>query len=336
MPSREACEVLEKQGYPVGNCPYNQLDGLETDDDLMALLEALEQFEEKTGKKAILTLNALTANPDFKRIEESGFTKYFSEPIAEGYARSQKSAHVPELIRKGMESGYFQVQYHGREHLNITRWMRALNSGDRTVRDAFHVGVFGAKAPGYAMEFMDAFDYDDDEGRKQAIEQAQSGYLEFEKFWGYRSKSFIAPCYRWGTEIEKALAELGVEFIQGQRVQLHPMIKEGTKQKHIPHSMGQKNAFGQYYLVRNAHFEPSIQTERNWVESTFREIQIAFRYRNPAIISSHRINYTGAINPSNRIKGLAMLIDLLEKVVRAYPQVRFLSSDQLGNRIKQK
>ena len=92
--------------------------------------------------------------------------------------------------------------------------------------------------------------------------------------------------------------------------------------------MGQKNKFGQYYLVRNAFFEPSLEPGKDWVADCLKRINIAFRWSKPAIIA-HRLNFIGAIHEENRTKNLELLKRLLLEIVKLWPDVEFKSSDEL-------
>jgi hypothetical protein len=50
----------------------------------------------------------------------------------------------------------------------------------------------------------------------------------------------------------------------------------------------------------------------------------------------HRLNVIGAIDESNRTTNLELLKKLLTKVLQFYPDVEFMSSDELGNLINTK
>ena len=63
---------------------------------------------------------------------------------------------------------------------------------------------------------------------------------------------------------------------------------------------------------------------------SFRQICTAFKWNKPAIISSHRVNFCGEIDPENRSKGLQALKALLKRVAKHYPDVEFMSSVELG------
>ena len=63
------------------------------------------------------------------------------------------------------------------------------------------------------------------------------------------------------------------------------------------------------------------------------QIEAAFRWNLPANISSHRVNFCGHIDPKNRETGLKALKELLDAIVKRWPEVEFMSSDQLGDLI---
>lgn len=52
-----------------------------------------------------------------------------------------------------------------------------------------------------------------------------------------------------------------------------------------------------------------------WVESYLKEIEIAFRWREPSVIFSHSVNCVGSIRPENRDQGLRELKRLLAQVI---------------------
>ena len=64
------------------------------------------------------------------------------------------------------------------------------------------------------------------------------------------------------------------------------------------------------------------------------EIEIAFQWGKPAVVSSHRVNYVGSIDPSNRDNGLNELKKLLNKVLQKWPDVEFMTSAELGDLIR--
>jgi hypothetical protein len=57
---------------------------------------------------------------------------------------------------------------------------------------------------------------------------------------------------------------------------------------------------------------------------------IAFRMYKPAVICSHRVNYVGFIDQTNRDRSLKMLYQLFTSTLKTWPDVEFMTSDKLG------
>jgi len=87
------------------------------------------------------------------------------------------------------------------------------------------------------------------------------------------------------------------------------------------------------YEVRNVVFEPTDDRGFDWVDYAFKQIQTAFFWHRPAIISSHRVNFCGHIDPKNRKMGIDALKVLLQRIVKKWPEIEFMSADQLGDLI---
>jgi len=175
---------------------------------------------------------------------------------------------------------------------------------------------------------MAAWEWDDEKDRDFSLRAIEEGLKMFEETFGYRSLTAIAPNYTWNKEMEQVMFRNGVKGLQGGAVQRAPKT-DGSGNEIIRHHTGQKNKLGQIYMVRNCRFEPSENPDKDWVTSCLKEINTAFRWRKPAIIESHRVNFIGYINPKNRDRNLKLFKQLLEKIVKTWPDVEFMSSDQL-------
>src|SRR5690554_6649173 len=123
MPSVEVYEKFIEKGFNIGNSDYNRLDTLENNDDLAMLYEVLHAHSDSLGNPAVLTANVVVGNPDFKKIKESDFQNYFVEPVSETFEKYPKRNKVFDLWREGYENRLFHPQFHGREHVNVVRWM---------------------------------------------------------------------------------------------------------------------------------------------------------------------------------------------------------------------
>ena len=97
---------------------------------------------------------------------------------------------------------------------------------------------------------------------------------------------------------------------------------------------GRKNKLDQTYLVRNCFFEPSLSNSINCVDQCMKQISNSFYWNMPAIISSHRLNFVGYLSEQNRDNNLRSLKKLLSNIVLKWPDVIFLSTDELIDFIK--
>jgi hypothetical protein len=84
-------------------------------------------------------------------------------------------------------------------------------------------------------------------------------------------------------------------------------------------------------------FEPTFNNkQQDWINYTLYQVETAFRWNRPAVISSHRVNYGGHIDPGNRKTGVLALKELLRRIVQKWPEVEFMAANELGNLIVNK
>ena len=332
MPSKKIYNELLQKGYDVDKCPYNKYDSLESNEDLEKLMEVLLSLKDAKGNPAKFTMNNIVANPDFDKIKDSDFEKYYYEPFNQTLNRYSNTNKVMQLYEEGLDKNVFKMQYHGREHLNTNRWLYELQNKNESLLDAFKYRMYSL--PNNNMisgrkNFLDAFGHSykiEYENYKSII---KSGTTLFSNIWGYDSKTFIAPCYTWHPKIEADLKELGIIGFQGNRVQRVPVNDTTLRVKRKYHYLGQENKLNQIYLTRNVHFEPFESFENFNLEDVTKDINTIFKYNIPVIIGSHRANYISRIDTNNRDENLKLLKQLLEYIVSKYEDVEFMSSDEL-------
>lgn len=334
MPSKEEYNQLLRDGFSVDKDLFSRYDSLERGDDLMALFEVLHSVKDINGNPAIITADSVVANPDFDKIKANGFALYYYELTTDTYKHQPGCENSYELIKQGMAEKVWHPQLHGREHLNVIRWMKALQESDEIARLCFnqrHFSLTKKASPRVKARYMDAFANVGllDEEAKMVKEACDI----FEKLFGYRSKSFIAPCYIWKKELEPILKSNGIAYLQGLSLQQIPVSDDPLKCKTKYHYLGQKNRHGQLYLIRNAFFEPYKGETINSVDDCLNRINIAFRCHKPAIISTHRLNFIGSLDATYRDENLKRFQTLLKNIKKHWPDVEFMSSDQLGDLI---
>lgn len=339
MSSPEAYDFFQSKGLDVKKCSYNSNDHIERSLDMEGLFDVLDSVRDKNGQPAIITANNIVANPNFKKIQKDNYTHYYHESFLDTLKKNTNTNRVFDAYLEGREKKLFHPQLHGREHLNVKRWLEALKKNDTLAHLAFQKNMFSVHAKGdkssCRKEYLDAFGNPSTNiSLRQYAQIIREATELFKDIHGFYSKSFIAPCYTWPIEIEPILKQLGVSYLQGVRVQRIPVnVNNDVKIKKKYHYIGQKNEFKQTFLVRNAFFEPSSNPNKNWVDSTLRSINQAFNLKKPAIISSHRVNFMGGLNPKNRDNGLQQLKLLLNTIVKNWKDVEFMTSDQLGDLI---
>lgn len=338
MPSKKTYELLLKKGIPVDKDRYNKFDTLASEEDLSNLYEVLCSVKDSTGSYAKITPLSLVANPNFSRISESGFQEYYYEELPETLKRYGKPYEKSfSLWLEGIEKGIFVPQFHGREHLNVFSWLQSLRAGSPETLLAFEHQTFGLPADSFLKRknlFMSAFEFDSEEEFRQMPEIISDGTKIFEKLFGYKPMAFMAPCGIWSRKLEPSLRDAGVRIIQSGPAQYEPFFGAPPNRYKKPiRYTGKKNELNQMFTVRNCKFETSSFEEKDWVASCLTDIRIAFSWRKPAIISTHRVNFIGGLVPENRDKGLGGLKKLLQEIVKGWPDVEFMTSAELGETI---
>lgn len=333
--SAESLEILRKNKLEVDKCHYMKNDGLASETDLNRLFDLLIGFKDDKGNHPIITVNCLLANPDFKKIEENNFKNYYFESFKTTLSKYPEHQNSFPLWEKGMNLKVFHPQFHGREHLNVHRWMKDIQDYNEETLTAFKLEMFGISghvSNNKRGSYLAAFDGNSKKIIDDQIAIVKEGLSLFKNEFGYHSKSMIAPNYIWNEEIESAAKNMGVQYIQGTNTQ-RISKNFGEKAKIRRHYLGQTNKFEQLYLIRNCFFEPSENQNKNWVDSCLKDMEISFRWRKPAVISTHRVNFIGFINPKNRDLNLPLLEQLLSEILKKWPDVEFMTSDQLGDLI---
>ena len=333
MPSPKVLEELKSKGYHYADfIGYDRYDTLASNDDLEALIEALSSIRDSEGHPAKLTMNCVVANPDFKKIQQSGFREYHYEIFTETLKRYPHHDRSFSLWKQGMEAQVLRPQFHGREHLNAQMWLQLLRKECKTVLDSFDKEVISMVVDNKEdsrQHVLAAYNLANEDEYTFAKQSVVEGLEIFEQLFGYRSESMIAPNYTWDTAIEDTAASCGVKYLQGCRSQRHSLYVMRNGGRNELRHIGERNVHGQLYMIRNCSFEPSENAAKN-ADFCLAQIDKVFKHGLPAIISAHRQNFIGELYPTNRDNNIKQFKSLLKTIVAKYPDVVFLSSDELG------
>lgn len=333
LASKEVYGDLKKSGIPF-NSHFDRFDSLETREDLESLYEVLYSVRDKHGHPAIFTPFALPCNIDFDAMASTNYQKYIYELLPKTFEKladkDQKGYNKTwSLWKEGIDKGLMKPQFHGREHFNLTIFNDLLKTQNenllKVLRNESYVSI--PEHLNYRHGWTAAYSFDDIEETDLFLDNVTDGLNRFKEVYGFDCKVFTPSAQQFPLHLESQLFKLGLKYFDRPR----------SLKRHLGNGQYQmeKSRLGDGIhitsLIRNVIFEPTTQRNSNWVDFTFKQIETAFFWRKPANISSHRVNYCGYIDENNRKVGLTALKQLLDKIVRRWPEVEFISADQLGD-----
>ncbi|PAU94024.1 hypothetical protein CK503_10190 [Aliifodinibius salipaludis] len=335
--SKEAREKLDQAGLPAHN-RFDKFDALETRTDLESLFKVLTSVKDKHGNSAVFTAYALPCNINFDKVAETGYEEYHYERLPQTFQKLSALDVTAyggtwELWQEGIEKGLLVPQFHGREHLNLKVFNEKLLVKDHDLMTCLQNRSF-TSITGNSYETispMAALDFWSFEENDRLHWIIEDGLDQFEKVFGYRARNFTPPVYNAHPVLYKTLKREGITFIDTAMIANEHQGHGKYKRKF--NYTGKEMAASLLSMVRNVVFEPTDDRGVDWVKYTLKQIEAAFRWNRPAIISSHRVNFCGHIDEKNREKGINALSELLKKITERWPDVEFIAANELGDLI---
>ena len=318
---------------------FDGFDAVETRQDLEALFEVLSSVSDSQGRSAVLTPYTLCANPDFDAIDaDDAAYRYESLPqtfvrLADAHGHAYRGAWG--LWQEGVKLGLLRPQFHGREHLNIELLERKLRACDKALKinlENRSLTALGEDPSMPGVGFTQAFALWDRSELPRHKEIIADGLQLFERVFGFRSKTFTPPAQQLHPELYAYVETLGVRAIDKPLHCVRRLNQHESKREF--NLLGPCAGQDHVSVVRNVVFEPTNDRAFDSVKLALDQVAAAFRWRRPAIISSHRVNFAGHIDPENRAFGLGALKRLLGSIVERWPDVQFISADALVEKIE--
>jgi hypothetical protein len=342
MPSVAAYNNLLDAGIAVNKSPYCKYDNLCSVADLDALFSVMQKHIDSVGNNPVLTANVVVANPDFDAIKASDYQVYSYEAIDQTFARFFPNEKPLAMWKEGLDNKLFLPQFHGREHVNVALWLEKLQQKDATFLKAFEEKCWGISNDIFSTttkSIQASFDYTRPEELVFMKESIVDGLQLFKKLFGFASESFIPNNYIWPIELNETLQQNNIRVMQGMKYQLLPKQLGETKRKKIRRYNGQLVGENNPILqtVRNVQFEPSLlpaNEKDHSVSRCLEQIQTAFLWKKPAIITTHRINFCGTLSEENRVSNLKLFDQLLGEITKRWPEVEFMTTVALSKIIK--
>lgn len=317
----------------------------ESSDDLDALAATLRAMRDGSGRHPVMTLYLNAAVPDFNAVAATEYRSYVREFAYDRHPTVLRS------LKRGMDHGIFDVQFHGREHFSDRLWLEALQGDYPGFRGALarhriplrgHPGYdrLATQDPRFAYLHRHFIDPTVSPPRALRVEEQavmiREGLDVLEKHLGVRPVIMAAPGHVWDLNTLEASQREGMLFIDTEAMPIHAVRRERELETLPEAPAWFQRPHGVQTILRNCWFEPywaenDEHHARAQARVTLQQVRHAFAEGLPAVISTHAMNYTG--DRARRDRHLTILADLLREVLREFPEVMFLSAADLARYI---
>lgn len=318
---RKACADLIQ---PYGEPSEWACEQTESEDDLEKLYKVLECHKDENQRPPSFTANFVTANPNFEKIRQEGFTEYYDISIND-HNKKLKSKWM-----NGVDRGIFHPQYHARSHFWTAAWLQDLRENVPGSRHLFdqtcNGGLSLLKQEGWRYHSEYIFWKTAEQMQKQQLlDWLSMGLSFFQDCFGFASLSTIAPNYIFTPATAQAWLDKGIKIVQGAGYRI---VRGHNSEKIIrSHVLGERLSGNLLSMIRNVKFDPRPQRPQHGFKNTFAWIQKLLPHHIPIIIDTHRINYVGPWKE----KAFEELNSLLRALKPYHP--RFLTTTELGEAI---
>jgi len=288
VPDEQAFRILADG--PAWRHPAGQIYGrstLEHAADVARLVGVLKEYQGRDGLPPVWQANTVMGTPDFARLRAPLF-ECQTLPLLlypEFPSRWQRPG-LWEQVQGALEAGLWWPEFHGVMHLPQGAWLKALRRGATDARRAHEHQCFVCEAVEASAE------YDAAEPAELRTRSLSIGAEHFLARFGRSPASLCAPDYRWDQRLESDAEALGVTIIQGEAEQAgrpFPRLRRALRLYRWPDVRGRR-----FYLPPRIAFEPRGQRDpatRLGAEAAHRSVRRAWSRGQPAVVSSHRVNY---------------------------------------------
>jgi hypothetical protein len=295
---------------------------LESAEDVRLLTETLAEFRGGDGFPPVLQANTVMAAPVFERLQPPLF-EFTELPISEPVNASPRwnRPGLDSAIDVYREAGLWWPELHGLHHLPETAWVAALRRGTADARRAHEQHSIVCQAVEASGE------YDPSEPRDPRRQRLGRAVERFQNRFGRLPSSLCPPDYRWDDALEIDAQALGLTTIQGLPEQLghrFARLRRLTLRHRWPNRRGQRFYLPPRIAFEPHHWEPGEQPSA--LQSMLRAARWAWSRGQPAIVSTHRLNYVH-LQPGRAAAGRAALRELLSRLVE--DGAVFLTDDEV-------
>lgn len=286
-------------------------DTLETTEDLEILFDVFGSYKNKFEYPPIITANFITHNIDYKKSENLNYEGLDSKISNDRYPG------LRELYFKGIKNGFIFPQLHGYSHFDLTLMNNYFETEEG--KEAFGKTFFTARS---TIKGNLSFLHGEMSLNNFQTNRFKEACSEFEKFFGYSSKSVIPPTFIFDKEFEKILIKNKITLLQSSN-RLLSTDKERYKYPYF------RIKNGLIRSVRNARLDPHPEY-KFYYKQCIESIDNAFQSKNPAVIDFHRVNFSGKFAPGYRDRTMSELKNLFDEIYVRWPEAKFIHTQKLN------
>lgn len=284
----------------------------------------LSRHQDTAGRCPVMTVGVVLSAPDVIAIQCNGFEHYLRITLA-----NPRYRELLMVLQDGVRQGVLALQLHGMEHFWPPAFMH-LAQQDGEVRRWLEQGYKAETEtlpPAVQSRWIDGSVLPSQPLDVAMIETAaREEIVTFRDIFNQSPIVVVPPTFIWTTEVERAWAADGVQFVvtPGQRYTIRNAQDQpdGVDRQILNGEIGDG---GVYYLVRDIYFEPTFG---HLPAHVLAEIRQRYRLGRPALLETHRFNFLG--EESVYQHSLCELDRLLSNLLRELPDVRFMSTEELG------
>jgi hypothetical protein len=283
---------------------------LESADDVHALVARLLTHRGADGLPPVWQANTIVAAPDWVRLTPGASATREPLPIVahEALPPRWQRPGLTESWREAIQRGVWWPELHGLHHLPEVAWQRALRDAD-----AEACAALGEQSP-ICTAVEASGEYDDSEPREVRARILREAIARFTSLFGRAPGSFCPPDYRFDPWLEDEAASLGLTTLQG-KAERDASPAERLRRRLVGNGFPEL-ANGRFVMPPRISFEPRGSANprgKVGADAAHRAARAAWWGGEPAVISSHRLNYAH-IDASWSEAGRAALDDLLSRL----------------------
>jgi hypothetical protein len=288
------------------------------------LVDVLSCYQDQSGRRPVMTLALVLAVPDGRAISRDGQYQrlLLDDPLF---------APVRQAIERGRVAGVFGLQLHGLEHY----WPAGLMaSTDPAVRAWLTADTPGTteKLPSHLQSrWVDASVLPSRPLDQSAIDAAvrEEGAL-YQSLFGAPPRVAVPPTFVWTEGVERAWARAGVEFVVTPGLRSACRNAAGLPDCDSGLLHNNQPGLGVTYLVRDDYFEPE-RGQR--AERGLLALMNKWAQRRPCLLETHRSNFMA--DGASAVRNLAEVDRLYALALGRHPDLRFVSTEELGRGLKE-